>query len=404
MNSRPRIVVAGAGFGGLHAAFSLRQALPGAALTVVSRSAEFFYRPDSIYVPFGLDPDSLSTALVDPLRHRNIEFVLASVTGIDVGGQLLFTDDRTLGYDYLVMATGAQTGPHAIPGLTEHGLDITSIWQLLALRRAFTRLVADAAAGARRQVLFVVPPGTHFSGPLYEIALMLETWLSRQDYRSAVDITVVTFEERLLQALGPAVHDELITAFVGRHVDVHTGWHPLRVTAERVVFDEGVLAYDVLVTCPAPVGAVALPGLPYDPRRFLRTDVRTRRVDGTTCVYAVGDAAGDQLLKQAYLAFSQATVAAHQIVAAVKEEAATVFYDPRSRYILDTMDAGMLVDTPLGEASSEQPPAAVTSRLWHVSKQLLGRYLAWKVRSGQPFADLLDRGAARALRARAEQQ
>jgi hypothetical protein len=86
-------------------------------------------------------------------------------------------------------------------------------------------------------------------------------------------------------------------------------------------------------------------------------------------------------------------VAAHRIADLISGVCPTREYKPRSRYILDTLDAGLLMEGPLEQGCDQPPPNAhvVSSRLWHLTKKLLGRYLTWKVRSGAPFDDLLAR-------------
>jgi sulfide:quinone oxidoreductase len=61
MNShrKPRVVVLGGGFGGLEAAFLLRMRLGDrAGITVISDQPTFLFKPNTIYIPFGLDPRS----------------------------------------------------------------------------------------------------------------------------------------------------------------------------------------------------------------------------------------------------------------------------------------------------------------------------------------------------------
>ena len=52
-------------------------------LTVVSERAAFTFRPNSIYVPFGADPDDLVVALDKAFDRRRVDFVRGSVTGVD---------------------------------------------------------------------------------------------------------------------------------------------------------------------------------------------------------------------------------------------------------------------------------------------------------------------------------
>jgi NADH dehydrogenase FAD-containing subunit len=85
MTATPRVVVAGAGFAGLEAAFLLRMRLGGRVhIDLVSESPRFVFRPNSIYVPFGADPEGLVVDLDKPLRRRRIPFVQGRVQAVDI--------------------------------------------------------------------------------------------------------------------------------------------------------------------------------------------------------------------------------------------------------------------------------------------------------------------------------
>src|SRR6187402_3890851 len=84
MSGRTRITILGAGFAGLETAFLLRMRLRDrVGLTLVSEREAFTFRPNTIYVPFGADPDDLVVDLSKPFQRRHVDFVQGSVTGVD---------------------------------------------------------------------------------------------------------------------------------------------------------------------------------------------------------------------------------------------------------------------------------------------------------------------------------
>ena len=80
VKGRPRVVILGGGFGGLEAAFYLRKrAGDGAEIVLISDRSDFIFKPNTIYVPFGLDPERLRIGLEEPTSRQQILFVKAAI-------------------------------------------------------------------------------------------------------------------------------------------------------------------------------------------------------------------------------------------------------------------------------------------------------------------------------------
>jgi len=103
----PRVIVVGAGFGGLYAARALAH-LP-VQLTVLDRKNHHTFQPLLYQVATaGLSPGDISAPIRGVLRNaRNAEVLLANVTGFDLTRREVIADDLRLSYDYLVVAAGA---------------------------------------------------------------------------------------------------------------------------------------------------------------------------------------------------------------------------------------------------------------------------------------------------------
>jgi sulfide:quinone oxidoreductase len=241
MTERPRITILGAGFAGLETAFLLRMRLRDRAdLTVVSERAAFTFRPNAIYVPFGADPDDLVVDLSKPFDRRHVEFVQGSVRGVDPNAHAVrLADGRTVEYDKLVIATGADMRPEEIPGLSEHAATIWTPQSMLGVRERFERVRNDAKEGRRSRVLFLIPPNNKCAGPLYEVVMMLETWLRREGVRQHVDITWSTFEQSYIQAFGPRLHEVVSTEFAQRAIAGHTTELVTEVAAGEARYADG---------------------------------------------------------------------------------------------------------------------------------------------------------------------
>jgi sulfide:quinone oxidoreductase len=84
MSEGPRITILGSGFAGLESAFLLRMRLRDRAdRTPVSERESLTFRPNTIHIPFGADPDDLLVELAKPFHRHHVEFVEGTVTDVD---------------------------------------------------------------------------------------------------------------------------------------------------------------------------------------------------------------------------------------------------------------------------------------------------------------------------------
>ncbi len=391
------VVVLGGGFGGLEAAFDLRL-LAGerTRITLVSDQDHFLFKPNSIYVPFGLDPARLRVPLSRPAARREIELVQGRAHEIDADSRKVAVDGRRIPYDFLVVATGAGMRAEEVPGLAEHAISTWTPEDMLSLRDAFGGLAAASPQGSRRRVLFLVPPNNKCAGPLYEIVLMLETWLRRRDARQAAEIVWATYEDTYIQTFGPRLHEVVEAEFERRGIEGHHGHVVERVEPDVVAFTNGArLGYDLLVAFPPYVASTPFAGLPADDRGFLTTELASRRVLRHPEVFAVGDA-GDFPVKQAFLAFLQADAAASVIAAEVTGTEPQTFFDPVSMCVMEQFDKATFAQVPLRLTGDPARPIEVrpdadgayrvgSSVAWRAGKKMLGMSVSWRFRNGQPF-------------------
>ncbi len=176
---RKRVVIVGAGFGGLSAARALARA--PVDVTVVDRRNYHLFQPLLYQVAAaGLSPADIASPIRAILRRQaNAAVILAKVTGIDAERREVIAGDRRIPYDFLVLATGAK---HAYFGRDEwaaHAHGIKKIDDATALRRrillAFEEAETEADPVERRRLLtFVVigagPTGVEMAGAIAELA------------------------------------------------------------------------------------------------------------------------------------------------------------------------------------------------------------------------------------------
>ena len=175
----PRVVIVGAGFGGLTAARALTRA--PAQITVIDRKNHHTFQPLLYQVATaGLSPSEIAAPIRSILRGReNVEVLLGEVTGFDLARRLVETAEHNVPYDYLVVAAGASHAYFGHDDWEPFAPGLKTIEDALEIRRrvllAFELAERQAAAGESDFPLnFVVvgagPTGVELAGTLAEIS------------------------------------------------------------------------------------------------------------------------------------------------------------------------------------------------------------------------------------------
>ncbi|HSJ15101.1 MAG TPA: NAD(P)/FAD-dependent oxidoreductase [Longimicrobiales bacterium] len=190
---RPHVVILGGGFGGLYCARALRRT--DVRITLIDRQNFHLFQPLLYQVATAsLSPADVASPIRSILRRqRDLQVWLARAEAVDPGARVVTLADGAIGYDYLVMATGATHAYFGHPEWAEHAPGLKTIDDATEMRRRF--LVAFEAAEreadelARRRLLtFVIvgagPTGVELAGAMAEIARRAMP----QDFRS-IDTT-----------------------------------------------------------------------------------------------------------------------------------------------------------------------------------------------------------------------
>lgn len=216
-----RIIVLGAGIGGMTTAYALRAELPaGHVVTVVGEGPQFSFTPSNPWVGVGWRERRNVVLDVEPhLARKRIDFVGEPATEIRAAQNLLITrSGRELPYDYLVICTGPKLAFDEVTGLGpgRHSHSICTIDHAEALWGAYQAFVEDPGP-----VVVGGAPGTSCFGPAYEFAAIVDTDLRRRRIRDRVPMTYVTPEPYLGHMGLGGVGDSkglLETEFRRRHI------------------------------------------------------------------------------------------------------------------------------------------------------------------------------------------
>jgi sulfide:quinone oxidoreductase len=351
------VVVAGAGVGGLETLVALR-GLVGrrVALTLIAPDEHFGVRALDTCEPF--DPSAAQHHRLDALASDlDAALLHDAVASVDSDAHTVqLRSGARMAYDVLVLAVGASPCP-----AFEYGLCL----ERAHVAQAFEEVFADLRAQRAPDVAIVVPPGTSWTLPAYELALRA----------AALDhpphVTLVTAEHAPLEAFGPPAtalaRGELAAAGVRLLSGVQaTVSHP-----NVVAVAPGVLLHsDLIVHLPGLAGP-GLPGVTCDSAGFVRVDgvFRARAADD---LFAIGDAIAGAP-KQGGLAAQQADVVAEHIAQRAGAEHAPRPYRPVLRGLLRTAHGPRYLRA--GPPGTTTPAAVSEQCLWWPPGPLAARWL-----------------------------
>src|SRR5207247_9640116 len=132
--SLKRVVVVGAGFGGLRVARSLRRA--PVQVVLLDRNNYHLFQPLLYQVATaGLEPEQIAKPVRAILRgQKNFDFRMVEVTRVDFAAKRLETSAGPIAYDFLVLAPGGETNFFGLDSMQRHGLGLKDIPDAIAIR------------------------------------------------------------------------------------------------------------------------------------------------------------------------------------------------------------------------------------------------------------------------------
>jgi NADH dehydrogenase len=302
-----RVVVAGAGFGGLAAVRRLARA--GTQTTLIDRNIYATFQPLLYEVASaGLSSSDVAYPARAVSRRHHAAFRHGELTGIDPAArQITLADGAALGYDYLILATGVTAAYHGVPGAAEYSLGLYTRHDAIVLRdRIMTGLEHLSLAGQRGDVTVTVigggATGVELAGSIADLRNIALVASYPEIDRDRVHVALIEQAPALLGPFHPTLRDYTRRQLIKRGVDVRLGTAIREITPSQVVLADGsVLASDITVWAAgvAAPGAAGRWGLPQGRggRLLVGPDLRAA---GHDRIFAVGDIAliEDQPLPQ----------------------------------------------------------------------------------------------------------
>jgi sulfide:quinone oxidoreductase len=318
-----RIVILGAGFGGLELSARLSSALgDGASVTLIDRNEAFVFGFSKFELMFGRQDLEGVRSYYRDIVNPGVQFRREIVTSIDPIARRVVTDRNSYDADELVVALGAEYDFSVPPGFSEGGYEFYSIDGALRLR--------DVLPSFRSGAIIVGVLGEPFKCPPApcEAAMLLDEWLAERGLRSETQISVVSPWGTPVPA-SPSASKAILDRFAERNIafvpdQVVTSLDP----AKQIAFlrDGRSLPYDLVLGIPihrAPAVAedsgLAIDGwIPVD-----KANLATRFPH----VYAVGDVTSAPVPKAGVFAESAARAVAEHLIAQLRGGGSPKPYD-----------------------------------------------------------------------------
>jgi sulfide:quinone oxidoreductase len=321
-----RVVVLGAGFGGLELTTRLSDEF-GSDIEVVliDKTEDFVFGFSKLEVMFG-------HASAEQVRHPyrdfvkpGVQFVQSTIRSIDPNNKRVETDAGTFDADVLVVALGADLHPEATPGLVEGGHDFYTEAGAFALRDVLADFGGGRVVIAVTSTPFKCPPAPS------ETALLMHDFLTERGLRDQSTIALVMPLPVPIPP-SPDASKALLTAFAERGIDWRPGTLVRALDPTRRVAmlgDDGEeMPYDLFLGVPTHrvPEVVAQSGLTVD--GWIPVNPQTLETQFPD-VYAVGDVTSVGTPKAGVFAEGQAVVAADGIIARIRGEGEAAHYDGR---------------------------------------------------------------------------
>jgi sulfide:quinone oxidoreductase len=329
-----KIVVLGAGFGGLELSTRLSESLGDSVdVVLIDKGEGFIFGFSKLDVMFGRTP---AEAVLHPYRDitkPGVQFVQTTVRSIDPVARRVETDVGSFEADILVVALGADLDPSATPGLVEAGHEFYTVAGAFGLREVLANFAGGRIVVGVTSTPFKCPPAPS------ETVLLLHDLLTRRGLREQSEIALV-------MPLGvpippsPEASALLVKAFAERGIEWHPGQlvrelDPATKVARTAAGTE--LPFDLFLAVPTHTAppVVAESGMCVD--GWIPVDPRTLAT-AFPGVYAVGDVTSVGTPKAGVFAEGQAAVVAEAIIAEVRGQHGSAAYDGRGTCYLEFGD------------------------------------------------------------------
>lgn len=365
------IVIIGAGTGGAAAARALRGRLGRKhRVTLVEQKPDLCCQPSLLWLMIGRRRLRDISRRTDRMRAGGAEVICSKALALDtVQKTVRLESGRTLSYDVLILAPGADVSQADTKELAKAGFNLYTPEGALAIRKAIEHFRGGEVVFLVASLPYKCPPA------VYEASFLLHEWFAKKGLRWAVNISVHIPESSPLPPAGPRVGRAFEKKLKKKSINLFTNQRFLQVDRDNrtIHFASGSIPYDMLIYVPrhqAPdlVTDTDLPDgsgwVPVDPYTL------ETKVEG---VYAIGDVShislpsGFEMPKSGATAHFQAFVVADNIEKLIKGQKPSRFFGGKSMCMVEVGTTGFPF---FGDLYQPKPNLLVLpeSRIWLAGK------------------------------------
>jgi sulfide:quinone oxidoreductase len=411
-----RIVILGAGIGGVPMAYEMKETVgKNHDVIVISDTPTFHFVPSNPWVPpRWRKPEELKIELAPVMKKKGIEFIQKAASKVDpANNQVQLVDGSAVPYDFLVIATGPRLAFDEVPGLGPEGYtsSVCHVDHAEVAARDWDKFMENPGP-----IVIGAVQGASCYGPAYEYLMIIETELRKRKIRDKVPMTFVTAEPYIghlgLGGVGDtkgllesALRDKSIKWITNAKVDrIDDGMmYVTEVDDEGKEKKKHELAFKHSMMLPAFTGVdavrnVDVPGL-VNPRGFVLVDEHQRNPTFKN-IYSVGVCIAIPPVeptpvpvgapKTGYMIESMVTATAHNIASELEGKEPTYVATWNALCLADFGDSGVAF-----MAKPQIPPRNVTwsseGKWVHLAKIGFEKYFMRKIRKGisEPFYERL---------------
>lgn len=367
-----RVVILGGGVGGTLTANLLvkrlrRKVNAGeVTVTVIDATGAHVYQPGFMYIAMGGERAERLERPERSLLDKRVTLLVGEISKVDEANRRIeLSDGLAVGYDHLVIATGARIVPEAIEHFAAEAQHFYSAEAAERLRAAL-----DGFSGGRIVIGIAGMPYKCPPAPL-EVAFLIESELRDRGLREAAELHFCSPIGRAFTI--ESVSDMATPILEQKGIELHTFFNVEAIDPERKVvlsLEGEELPYDLLILVPPHKGQQFLidSGLAPAPGGWLPTDRHTLQVGGRSDVYALGDATDLPLSKAGSTAHFEAPVVAERITARIEGREPSGKHADYEGKVMCFFEIGDGKGTLLQFDYDHPPRPPKPNQLWHLGK------------------------------------